>query len=258
MENNKVNLFIPCCVDMYIPEGPVALTNLLQKLGDTCQYLPEQTCCGRDFFMRGELESAKMLGNQFLDTFCYTVGKNSLMNTDPIVVPSSSCVSYIKKNYAELFSTTALPAYIAHLKNDMHEICDYIVNVKGISKLDNRFNHKVFYFQSCCARNYCEVSNEAAQTLLKNTDGLTFVTDPDMRLCCSAHNDFALHNNEIAECLLKAIADKVLESGAEYLTSTDPSCLQFIDAYFSSHANEYDKITVIPITEILLAHEETK
>lgn len=237
---------------MFIPKGPLAIIELLKSLGDECVYDPEQTCCGRDFFMRGERESAILLGNEFINRFCYTFGKNNTMNSDPIVVPSSSCVSFIKKNFPTLFTNTALPSAIQHLHSDLHELCDYIVNVKGVECLNNKFAHRVFYFQSCSARNYCQISDEAAQILLKNTEDIDLVTNPEMKLCCSANGNFAMNNPEVSEHLLKTIVEAIVAEKAEFVTTTDPHCLQYLDAYLAAHPDIH--LVAIPITEILLSN----
>lgn len=242
-KQNKVNLFIPCCMDMFISESPNAVISVLEKLGDECVYNPEQTCCGRDFYMRGDIDSARDLGFRLIGYFD---------NPYKIVVPSAACVGYIKTYFNTLFESGSFAAPLKHTVQDIYELCDYIVNEKGVSKLENSFKHKVFYFQSCAARNLYK-SGDEAETLLLNTDGLELVTDPDLKVCCSANGDLALHNHELSEYMLKMIVDKIQQTDAEYITSTDVHCLQYIDAYLCAHPDI--QLDVIPIAEIFNAHE---
>ena len=237
-----VNLFIPCCMDLYFPAGVPSVKGLLEKLGDVCYYNSEMTCCGRQFFYRGDINAAKELGYRMIRYFD---------NPYPVVCPSSACIAYIKKHYMSLCEHSSVHASISHLINNSYELCDYIVNVKGKEKLNNKFPHSVFYFESCAARNLYP-SNSAAQTLLENTEGLTLLTDPDLKICCGGNGGFAMHNAEMTEYALSTIVERVKKLGAEFITSTDVHCLQYIEAYLQTRSDV--KSNVIPISEILISN----
>lgn len=239
-----VNLFIPCCMDMFTPSVPFTFVRFMEEvLHESCYYNTEQTCCGRQFFFRGEKESAKELGYRMLTFFA---------NGMPIVTPSAACVGYVKRYFKDLFSTTAVPADLDNLLKNLYELCDYIVNYKKIESLGNRFPHRVFYFQTCASRNCCQSSNEA-MTLLRNTQGLTLLHDPDLHLCCTATGDLAQRNNEMSDYFLKQIVDRIMEFEPEYITASDIHCLQYIDAYLQAQGEE--KIEVIPLPSIFCANE---
>ena len=127
----------------------------------------------------------------------------------------------------------SFPKSVKHVTKKTFELCDYIVNEKKVTELGNSFPEKVFYFQSCAVRNQYR-SGDEVETLLRNTKGLELFTDPSMDLCCSANGDFAMHNHEMSEFLLKKIVDRILETGAEFVTCADLHCLQYIDAYIQS------------------------
>ena len=236
-KKNIVNVFIPCHVDMYTPETAALTISILEKLGIECYYNSEQTCCGRQFYIRGDEDSARMLGKNLLTYF---------HNPYPIVSPSTACVGYIKKYYASLFENRALPEDIKHITHDIYELCDYIVNCKHIENLGNYFPYKVFYFSSCAARNLYG-SGDEAQILLQNTEGLQLVTDPNMKICCSANGDFAVRNQEMSTYFLKMIVDKIKQYDVDYVTSTDVHCLQYIDAYLKSQDDASFDVTTIPV-----------
>ena len=80
-ENITVNLFVPCCMDLYLPEGTRNVISLLEKMGDRCYYNTELTCCGRQFMMRGEREITTDLAYRMMMSFD---------NGRPIVVPSTA------------------------------------------------------------------------------------------------------------------------------------------------------------------------
>ncbi|MBO4646249.1 MAG: (Fe-S)-binding protein [Bacteroidales bacterium] len=242
-ENITVNLFVPCCMDLYLPEGTRNVISLLEKMGDRCYYNTELTCCGRQFMMRGEREITTDLAYRMMMSFD---------NGRPIVVPSTACVAYVKKYFEEILSASAVRTALYHITHEIYELCDYIVNVKNRESLGNTFSHKVFFFSSCSARNIYQTTEEA-EKLLRNTKGLELITDPDMKVCCTANSDLAMRNGELSEYMLKRIVDRIEETGAEYITSTDVHCLQYIDAYIQSQSQV--NLDVIPIFEILNSTE---
>lgn len=239
---NMVNVFIPCCMDLFVPTAAKATISVLEKLGDECYYNEGQTCCGRQFFLRGDRDTASRLAYQ-LTTF--------FDNECNIVIPSAACAGFIKNYYAQLIDTQAFPKSVKHVTQKSFELCDYIVNEKQVTELGNSFPHKVFYYESCSARNLYQCGEEAL-VLLRNTKGLELLTDPSMHICCSANGDFAMHNHEMSEFLLKKIVDTIVASGAEYVTCADLHCLQYIDAYVQ--AQDVD-LEVIPLPCILAASE---
>ena len=239
---NMVNVFIPCCMDLFVPAAAKATISILEKLGDECYYNEAQTCCGRQFFSRGDRNTASHLA--YLHTTYYD-------NEHNIVVPSAACAGFIKGYYSQLIDTQAFPKSVKHITQKTFELCDYIVNEKKVTKLGNVFPHKVFYYESCASRNLYR-SGDEVQTLLENTEGLQLFTNPSLHVCCSANGDFAMHNHEMSEFLLKKIVDAIVETGAEYVTCADLHCLQYIDAFVQSQDIELE---VIPLPCILDAKE---
>ena len=117
---------------------------------------------------------------------------------------------------------------------NVHELCDYIVNVKKVENLGNYFPHKVFYFKSCSARNVYP-DNDAPETLLRNTRGLELFMDDNIHGCCGANGRFSKVNPTASEALTGEIVSKIYNMGVEYITSTDIRCLQHLDAYKMAH-----------------------
>jgi len=122
---------------------------------------------------------------------------------------------------------------IRNFTQNIYELCYYIVNIKAIEKLDNIFNHRVFYFKSCSARNLYKLDDEP-ELLLSNTVGLDLLIDNELNTCCGANSRFAITNPETSDILCRQIIDRAYQMGAQYITSTDIHCLQHIDAVLST------------------------
>jgi L-lactate dehydrogenase complex protein LldE len=211
-------------MDMFNPSVPRSVFEVLKRLGDEVMYNQEQTCCGRRFYQAGELELAKELANKLI------------LESDlkyPMIVPTTSCVGYIKKYYKELLENSVEVNMVRNFTQNIYELCYYIVNIKAIEKLDNTFNHRVFYFKSCSARNLYKLDDEP-ELLLSNTKGLDLLIDNNLNTCCGANSHFALVNPEVSDSLCNQIIERAYQLGAQYITSTDIHCLQHIDAVLNT------------------------
>jgi len=221
---SKVNVFIPCCMDMFSPTVPKSVFAVLERLGDEVIYNSEQTCCGRRFYQVGELELAKELANKLILEYD---------SKYPMNVPTTSCVGYIKNYYKELLENSAEVNMVRNFTQNIYELCYYIVNVKAVETLNNIFNHRVFYFKSCSARNLYKLDDEP-ELLLSNTKGLDLLIDDKLNTCCGANSHFALANPEVSDVLCNQIIERAYQMGAQYITSTDIHCLQHIDAVLNT------------------------
>ena len=86
-QGNHVNLFIPCEMDMFSPSVAQSVVRLLEKLGLEVHYNADQTCCGRNFYFSGEIETAKELGAKMM---LNTRTPNSPWSSPPLLVPALS------------------------------------------------------------------------------------------------------------------------------------------------------------------------
>jgi len=236
---NFINIFIPCQMDLFQPASAQSLRSVLERIGLHCHYFSDLTCCGRRFMMEGKEEYAIQLGIQVVDM---------LPAKTHIVVPDCSCAGYMKKHFKRLLVNSHSQQVLQDFTRNIFEVCDYIVNVRKVECLGNEFNHRVYYFKSCAARNlYPE--NDAPEILLSNTKGLDLLTSSNQPVCCGANGSFPMVNPAVAEGLTGQIVDQAYQMGAEYITSTDIHCLQMIDAYKTAHNVDIEVMHIVDILQ---------
>lgn len=240
---NTVNLFIPCAMDMFSPSIPESIITILQKLGYQVNYNPESTCCGRRFFMEGAVDCAKELGQKLLDEYDPQF---------PMIIPSSACAAFIRNHYRKLFENTAVPTKLKQFTSNVYEFCDFLVNVHGITDLENKFSKRVYYYESCSARNSYQLG-DAPKILLKNMRGLDLLEEDLGNCCCTANGNFAMQNPAVADKMLSDLVNAIYKTGTQYVTSTDIHCLQYIDAMINANGGGMD---VIYISDILIGEDE--
>ncbi|MEE9913890.1 MAG: (Fe-S)-binding protein [Deltaproteobacteria bacterium] len=217
-----VSLFIPCMVDLFLPEIAEASYNLLKHLGVHPVYHPEQTCCGQPAINAGYLQQARKAAKHFIDVF----GAD-----DVVVSPSGSCVCTVKYHYPELLSGE--PDWLVRaeeLAERTYELSQYIVDVLGIDDCDAAFNGKVAYHESCHILRGLGVDAQPKK-LISGVKGADIVALAGADSCCGFGGEFANDYPDISGAMVKEKCDNYLESGADILLLCEPGCLLNIGGY---------------------------
>lgn len=219
----KVDIFIPCFIDQLYPETGFSMLKLLEKTGVDVHYNKNQTCCGQLSFKAGYWDHAKSIGEKFIRDFS---------DCQYVVAPSASCVSMVRKYYDELFYNTSLHNEYRLLKKNIFEVSDFLVNKLNIRDTGATFNHKVTFHDSCSAMLEYGLKEEP-RTLLNNVRGLQLVEMKKADECCGFGGLFSVNNEAIANAMAENKVKYAMETGAEYIVSTEASCLMFLDSYIN-------------------------
>jgi L-lactate dehydrogenase complex protein LldE len=217
----KVDIFIPCYIDQLYPETGFSMVKILEKVGVTVDYNKNQTCCGQISFKEGYWDHAKSIGEKFIHDF-----KSSQL----VVAPSASCVSMVKKYYDELFYNSALHNEYRQLRRNIYEISDFLVNKLNIRDTGATFNHKITFHDSCPALREYGLKDEP-RILLSHVRGLQLVEMEKREECCGFGGFFSVRNEAIANSMAAEKIKYALDTNAEYIVSTDASCLMFLQSY---------------------------
>ena len=218
----EIQLFVPCFIDQLYPQTAFNTIKILEKAGCRVHYNPNQTCCGQPAFNSGYWEEAGRLAEKFLSDF----GPDM-----PVVSPSASCASYIIHHYHKLLGEKPeLQRQHNSMKNSIYELSDFLVNVLHIENLGAKFPHKVTFHDSCSALREYGIKEEPRK-LLANVAGLELIEMQESETCCGFGGTFAVKNNAISSAMAEKKVLNALETKAEYIVSTEASCLMNINAY---------------------------
>ncbi len=210
-----VDIFIPCFIDQIFPETGMNMVKILKKLGLDIHYNENQTCCGQMAFNSGYWDEAKEMGEKFIHDF---------PNDRYIVGPSASCVGFVRNYYPKLFFNTALHNEFNQVKKNIFEFTDFLVNVMKVTDIGATFEHTVTYHDSCAALREYGLKNEPRE-LLKHVKGLKLIEMKDTHVCCGFGGTFSVKHEAISTAMGEQKVENALETGAEYIISTDSSCL---------------------------------
>jgi len=226
----KVSLFIPCTVDIFMPEIGVAAYRLLSQLEAYPMYHQDQTCCGQPLFNAGYRDQAKRAARHFIEVFG---------NDEHIVSPSGSCISMVKHHYPELLSDE--PSWCdraRELSERVYELSQFIVDVLGVTDVGASFDGKVTYHESCHILRALGVSDQPKK-LIAGVAGAQYVELNNANACCGFGGEFAVGFPEISHALVKDKATNFLNTGADVLLLCEPGCLLNINGYL--HRNHPGK-----------------
>jgi L-lactate dehydrogenase complex protein LldE len=221
----KIELFIPCFIDQLYPQTAFNTVKVLEKAGCTVAYNPLQTCCGQPAFNAGFWDEAKEVGSKFLDNFS---------EDKYIVSPSASCTGMVKNYYNDLFTNTAVHNRCRAIQSNIHELSDFLVNVIKRDYFGAELDGRAVYHDSCSGLRECKIKAEPRR-LLSNVLGLDLVELKDNTTCCGFGGTFAVKFDAISSAMAQQKVENALALDAEYIISTDASCLLQLQSYIDKN-----------------------
>lgn len=239
-----VGLFIPCYVNQFYPDAAKATLQLLEKLGMNVVYPMEQTCCGQPMANSGFQHLAHDCDELFVKNFT---------GFDYIVAPSASCVLHVKQH----LRSDAHPDEAADIREKVYELVEFLTDVLKIENLKARFPHRVGIHHSCHGLRGLHLSQMSElnappfskpQHLLNMVEGLELITLDRPDDCCGFGGTFCVSEEAVS---VKMGKDRVADhekNGAEYITSSDLSCLMHLEGLINRNKNG---VKVVHIAEIL-------
>jgi L-lactate dehydrogenase complex protein LldE len=241
----KLGLFVPCYIDQFYPHVGLATLRVLRRLGLDVEFPQEQTCCGQPMANSGCADDARPLAERFLKIF----GKY-----DHVVAPSGSCVSMVRNHYGQFLN--GKPGF-DHLRANTFELCEYLVDVVHVQRVEGEFPRKVGLHMSCHGLRELRLARSSERMvkpfdkvrgLLEQLRGINLVelTRPDE--CCGFGGTFAVNEEAVSSLMGRdRIADHEA-AGAEVITAVDMSCLMHLQGLIERARKP---IRIMHVAEIL-------
>jgi len=241
MPTPAVDLFIPCFVDQLFPNTAMNMVKVLEAVGCEVHYNTNQTCCGQPAYNAGFKAESCEVATKFLKDFPNEPGRY-------VVSPSASCVGMVRNTYAELFDGTPQQNQHHGLQRRVFELTEFLVDVLGITTIPGAaLPGQYTYHDSCAALRECGI-REAPRQLLDSVQGLTRLEMAETETCCGFGGTFAVKFQAISVAMAEQKVEHALATGADYLISTDTSCLMHLDAYIR---REKKPIKTLHVADVL-------
>jgi L-lactate dehydrogenase complex protein LldE len=240
-----VGLFVPCYIDQFYPRVGMATVALLERAGYDVRFPEAQTCCGQPMANVGCSEQARPLAERFVELFA---------PYDYVVAPSGSCVAMVRHHYADYFDGDAR---FEAVKHKTFELCEFLVDVAGVTKIDGRFPHRVGLHQSCHGLRELRLAQPSevvapgfgkTRELLESLEGITIVPLARADECCGFGGTFAVAEEAVSVMMGEDRVSDHLAAGAEVLTANDMSCLMHLQGLIR---RKRQPLRVMHVAEIL-------
>ncbi|MDZ4288381.1 MAG: (Fe-S)-binding protein [Prosthecobacter sp.] len=217
-----IGLFIPCYIDQLYPHVGQATVAIIERLGYEVGFPEGQTCCGQPMSNSGYAA----MGDDLIRTF-----SKLFESYEHIVSPSASCLLHLKEKLEARHDP------LAHRIHELTEFLHDIVPADRVSRLNAQFPHRVGLHQSChglrglgLARpSECMITDFSKPArLLAAVQGLELVPLDRPDECCGFGGTFAVFEPDVSVAMGRDRIQDHLSHGAEFITSTDMSCLMHL------------------------------
>ncbi len=237
----RISLFITCYNDTLFPETGKAVVTVLERLGHTVDFRPDQTCCGQMHYNTGYQKEALPMMKHFLRVFA---------DAQVICIPSSSCVAMMRDHYPKMAAAAGdetLGRQVCELLPRVYEFSELLVDKLGVTEVGAFYPHAVTLHPSCHSLRSLHVGDKPTR-LLQSVRGLTLVDLPESEQCCGFGGTFAIKNADVSAAMLSEKVRCVLNTRAEVCVAVDNSCLMHIGGALS---RQRAGVKCIHIAEIL-------
>lgn len=236
----QIELFIPCFVDQLFPETAFNMVKILEYLGCNVNYNVNQTCCGQPAFNAGYWEEAKEVGLKFLKDFD---------SEHFIVAPSGSCVGYVRNYFEKVFKGELQEAGLVgdlSVQARIFEFSEFLIQKLDYTRLNPTLKGIAVYHDACGALRECGIKIEPRE-LLKNVRDLVVRESVDCEVCCGFGGSFAVKNDSISIGMAKDKVGNALKAEADFIISTDLSCLMHLDGYIKKHQINIEALHIVDV-----------
>jgi len=224
LSGRRVALFVPCYVDQLAPDVGFATLEVLRRVGIEAEFSRDQTCCGQPMANMGFQREAAPLVAHFGRVF---------EGFDYVVCPSGSCTAMVRHAYAGFGDAVATAAGARTF-----ELCEFLVDVAGVTSVRGHFPHRVGFHRSCHAlrglrlgscSERVEPALDPVGDLLSGIDGLELVELSRPDECCGFGGGFCVDEAGVSAMMGRDRIRDHRDAGAEIIASSDMSCLLHLD-----------------------------
>ena len=132
-----IGLFIPCYVDQFYPQVGIATLWPFSKSSAWMWSTPSsRPAAGNPWPTPVAIADAKAAARNHVAAFA---------DFEYVVCPSGSCVSFVRNHYNLLEQTEP----VVQVRQHTYELCEFLVDVMKVDRLDARFPFKVG-LHNCC------------------------------------------------------------------------------------------------------------
>ncbi|MGQ0672573.1 MAG: (Fe-S)-binding protein [Hyphomicrobium sp.] len=215
----RVGLFVTCLVDVFRPSVGFAASRLIEASGCSVEVPAAQTCCGQPAYNSGARADARDLALATIRAFA---------SFDYVVAPSGSCAAMLKMHYPELLAGDERLEAEAHaFSARVHELTEFLVRVRGLSRVASRCPATATYHDACSGLRELGIKT-SPRKLLAGVEGLRLNEMKECETCCGFGGLFSVKYPAVSNAMAEKKLASATETRAELLLAGDLGCLMHI------------------------------
>jgi L-lactate dehydrogenase complex protein LldE len=129
----------------------------------------------------------------------------------------------------------------------VHELISFLVNVRGVAKVDTALEARVTYHDSCSGLRELGIHDQPRK-LLRTVKGLELVELNDANVCCGFGGTFSVKYPDISNAIVERKTEQIAATGADMLLAGDLGCLMNMAGKLSRQGRD---IAVRHVAEVL-------
>ena len=213
-----VYFFGTCLMDAVYPDAGMAAIRLLESLGVTVVFPPDQSCCGQPAYNSGFAREARAVARKQIQVFSKPY---------PIIVPSGSCAGMMKHHYPKLFAGRPEEDDARRFSDRVYEWSEYLATVLAVELEDKGAPVTITWHSSCHALREMDVIRHS-KALLRQLKNVTLVELQREMECCGFGGTFAVKQPAISAAMVRDKVDDIVGTGASTVVAGDCGCLMNI------------------------------
>ncbi|MCK4864515.1 MAG: (Fe-S)-binding protein [Gammaproteobacteria bacterium] len=212
----RIALFATCLIDSFRPSAGFAVIKLLEQAGYQVDVPELQTCCGQPAYNNGDLQDARKIAQQTIETF---------NNYKYVIIPSGSCAGMLIQHYPKLFEDNPeWQSKATDLSRRCYELTNFLYDVAKKTSFPVKHKGSITYHDSCSSLRETG-SKQQARNLISSNKNLNLIELEDSETCCGFGGTFCVKYPEISEQMVNDKVANIIATGAEILVSADLGCL---------------------------------
>lgn len=239
VQRGRVAMLAGCVMTLMHASALEATVRVLARNGIEVHVTRDQGCCGALNAHAGELNSAREMARQNIDSFL-------LSEPDAVIVASAGCGSTMKE-YDELFDPSdeyfEKAHRVAELTRDIHE---YLADLPLLAPTAS-LEYTVTYQDACHLANAQRIT-EAPRQVLDSIPGLRRMEMAEPSLCCGSAGTYSISEQEMSARLGRRKVSNVVDSGATVVATGNPGCALQMTNYLRDAGSP---VTVRYVVELL-------
>ena len=228
----RVGFVNGCVMSVMFGETNVSSVKLLNRSGYEVVTPKNQVCCGALYAHSGKLDQARESAKRNIEVF-------EQFDVAKIIINAAGCGSTLKEYHHLLEHDPAWKSRAVAFSKKVVDLTEFLVGIdfgvpgperRGASLGPDQPSPSPVTYHDACHLAHAQRITKAPRELARAAAGSDFVELAESDVCCGSAGSYNLTEPEMAERLQKRKTEKILQSGAKLVVTTNPGCILQIRA----------------------------